>query len=124
MLRGVSQVQLSVRDIHLMASFYSGKLGLMRKTSPEGISSDYWQCFSAGKVELAFLTRPLHESALVANPCPNLAIVFSVADMEAAREVLTARGIALSDVRAVMPGVQVCEFLDPEGNLLMLEARD
>lgn len=124
MLRGVSQLQIHVEDMPGMASFYGGLLGFRQLPNPEGVSDSFWRCFSTGNVELALVGHPQHVSAALRPPDRTVCIVLRVADMEAAREVLAARGVALSDVRAAMPGVQVCELRDPEDNLLLLEARD
>lgn len=124
MLRGICQVQLRAQDLPRLAQFYRDVLGLNRLPTPEGVSADYWQCFSVGGVELALIARPRHESTAVQQPGSGPVVVFRVRDMEAAREVLSARGVELSSVRAALPGVQVCELRDPEGNLLLLEARD
>jgi hypothetical protein len=50
-------------------------------------------------------------------------VVFRVADIEAARNALLERDVALSEVRSPAPDVFVCDGVDPEGNRFSIEKR-
>ena len=121
MLRGLVQVILFVRDMEQQVQFYRDQLG-MPVLQPEGLRdyrSEFWVTLDAGACVLA-----LHGGGAGRQGEDAPKLVFGVRDMEAVREVLLGRGVHLTDVRAVAPGIQICDGRDPEGNAFSLQARD
>jgi catechol 2,3-dioxygenase-like lactoylglutathione lyase family enzyme len=121
MLRGLVQVILFVQDMQRQVEFYRDQLGLP-VLQPDGLRDyrgEFWVTLDAGGCALA-----LHGGGQQRQGEDAPKLVFGVRDMEAVREVLLARGVPLGDVRAVAPGIEICDGRDPEGNAFSLQARD
>ncbi len=118
-VQGFKEVILYVEDMNAQVVFYRDKLGL-EVTSPkrkEDYADEMWVTLSTGDCTLALHGgghRRFGEDA----PC----IVFRVASVPTAREVLRRRGVVTSAIRSAAPGVLVCDGKDPEGNKFSLEA--
>ena len=119
-LAGLLEVILYVQDMAGMVRFYRDQLGL-RVEEPadmEDLSAEHWVVLDAGATKLA-----LHSGGQQRLGEDTPMLVFAVADIAAARTVLTARGVALGDPFEAAPGVLICHGRDPEGNPLALEQR-
>ncbi len=119
-LSGLLEVILFVREMGAMVGFYRDKLGL-RVEEPldlDEYSGETWVVLDAGATKLA-----LHSGGenRLGEDTPSL--VFAVADIQAARQVLVERGIEVGEPFEAAPGVVVCHFHDPEGHPLSLEQR-
>lgn len=51
-------------------------------------------------------------------------VVFSVDDVDAAREHLLDRDVEMGEIRSPAPGTRVCDGRDPEGNPFSIESSD
>jgi catechol 2,3-dioxygenase-like lactoylglutathione lyase family enzyme len=113
------EVILFVEDMGRQVAFYRDQLGL-EVTHPRGVddlSGQYWVSLDTGACTLALHgggKRRLGEDA------PRL--VFHVEDVDAAREELVRKGVAMDPVRVIGPGVRTCDGRDPEGNKLSIQA--
>ena len=120
LLTGLVSVILYVQDMSLMVSFYCDKLGFDVELPAD--LSDYaqesWVVVSSGATKLAL---NLGGSGRVGEDAPM--IVFGVSDIEAARTILLARGVALEEIFDAGDGVKVAQGRDPEGNPISLEQR-
>ncbi|MCS6825919.1 MAG: CBS domain-containing protein [Caldilinea sp.] len=119
-LAGLLEVILYVQDMGAMVHFYRDRLGLqvLEPTDIEDYSAESWVVFDAGAAKLALHSggeRRLGEDVPM--------IVFAVVDIEAARRVLMARGVAVGEPFEAAPGVLVCHARDPEGHPIALEQR-
>lgn len=119
-LAGLSEVILYVQAMDVMVRFYRDQLGLRVEEPADtaDLSDASWVVFDTGAAKLALHSggeRRLGEDAPM--------LVFAVADMAAARNVLLERGVALEEPFEAAPGVLVCHGRDPEGNPLALEQR-
>lgn len=112
---------LYVADMPGQVMFYRDRLGLAIKC-PVGLadySTAYWVEFETGGCTLV-----LHGGGQKRLGADAPKIVFSVADIHAAREVLVERGVPLSAVRSPAPGVLVADGRDPEGNQFAIESKE
>lgn len=112
---------LYVADMPAQVVFYRDRLGLAIKT-PAGLadySTAYWVEFETGACTLV-----LHGGGQKRLGADAPKIVFSVADIHAAREALVERGVTLSEVRSPAPGVLVADGKDPEGNQFSIESKE
>jgi predicted enzyme related to lactoylglutathione lyase len=119
-LDDLMEIILFVQDMPRQVSFYRDQLGLTVK-EPAGLddySSAYWVEFVTGPCTLV-----LHGGGQRRLGADAPKIVFRVADLEAARDALAARGVQLGPSRTPAPGVHVCDGTDPEGNHFSLEQR-
>ena len=103
-----------------MVNFYRDTLGL-RVEEPldlEDYSGETWVVLDAGATKLA-----LHSGGekRLGDDTPSL--VFAVADIRAARQVLIDRNVEVDEPFEAAPGILVCHFHDPEGHPLSLEQR-
>ena len=120
-LAGLSEVILFVQDMNAMVAFYRDQLGLAVE-SPAGVTdfgAESWVVLDTGACKLA-----LHGGGQrrLGEDTPH--IVFAVADIDQVRAVLVARGVAMSAVREIAPGVKVSDGVDPEGNPYSIEAHE
>jgi predicted enzyme related to lactoylglutathione lyase len=112
---------LYVADMGAQVTFYRDRLGLAVK-SPAGLSdysTQYWVEFETGACTLV-----LHGGGQGRTGPDAPKLVFNVADIHAARETLTERGVTLGEVRAPAPGVLVADGTDPEGNHFAIESKE
>jgi len=112
---------LYVADMPGQVVFYRDRLGLAIKY-PAGLadySTEYWVEFETGGCTLV-----LHGGGQKRLGADAPKIVFSVADIHAAREALVERGVTLGEVRSPAPGVWVADGQDPEGNQFSIESKD
>ena len=118
MITEIMEVILYVQDMQEQVRFYRDTLGLA-VAYPQGLD-DYekqsWVTFASGTCTLA-----LHSGGQRRQGPDTPMIVFRVADIQAARQTLAARGVPMGEIFTAAPGVQVCHFKDPEGNPLALE---
>ncbi len=119
-LAELMEVILYVHDMQAQVSFYRDKLGLNVK-EPQGVQDYggvYWVEFDTGACTLG-----LHGGGerRMGKDAPK--VVFRVADIEAARNALLERDVALSEVRSPAPDVFVCDGVGPEGNRFSIEKR-
>lgn len=118
---GLIEVVLYVKNMPAQVAFYRNVFGL-QVTYPAG-QSDYsqeaWVTFDTGGCTLA-----LHSGgqARVGEDAPR--IVFTVDDIQAAREHLFIHRVKVSEVRSAAPGILVFDGRDPEGNPFSFESRE
>lgn len=119
-LAGLSEVILYVQEMSAMVRFYRDQLGLRVEEPADGadLRGANWVVFDTGAAKLA-----LHSGGAqrLGEDAPML--VFTVADIAAARRVLLERGVAWEEPFETAPGILVCHGRDPEGNPLALEQR-
>jgi catechol 2,3-dioxygenase-like lactoylglutathione lyase family enzyme len=116
----LSHVILFVRDMGKEVSFYRDKLGFEVR-EPQGVedfSDVHWVELDTGECSIA-----LHDGGKgrLGEDAPKLN--FWVGDIEAARKALIGKGVELSDVEEIVPGVYICSGTDPEGNGFSLEGQ-
>jgi CBS domain-containing protein len=120
LLTGIVSVILYVEDMNLMVSFYRDKMGLDVEFPAD--QADYaeesWVVMDAGACKLALNAGGSNN---VGDDAPM--IVFGVADIEAARNTLLERGVALEEIFDAGGGVKVAQGRDPEKNPISLEQR-
>lgn len=97
----LAEIIVHVDDMQAQTAFYRDTLGL----TPT-FESEHWTTFDTGGCTLA-----LH-----AGGRGRIRLAFGVDDLEVARSALAARGAQLGEVRSPIPGVLVCDGVDPEGN--------
>lgn len=115
------EVILYVADMPGQVSFYRDRLGLAVKY-PAGqadYSTEYWVEFETGGCTLV-----LHGGGPKRLGADAPKVVFSVADIHAARAALAERGVTLGEVRSPAPGVLVADGADPEGNQFSIETKE
>jgi catechol 2,3-dioxygenase-like lactoylglutathione lyase family enzyme len=101
-------------NIERLAEFYEEKLGLTPKAK-----EDDWIDYDAGGVRLA-----LHRGKAGAGDGPGATkLCFHAPDIQRAADELVARGVKLGKVRGTPPGLVLCDFKDPDGNVLQLSSR-
>lgn len=109
-----------VRDFEQSLAFYRDLLGLC----PEGSTDSGWASFECGSLLLclcAFSESMPYEPRLLGSSPDQL--LFRVADIDAAREELSRRGVAVAPVQLMSSTVRIAEFRDPDGRYLGLEER-
>jgi catechol 2,3-dioxygenase-like lactoylglutathione lyase family enzyme len=116
----LNHVILHVQDMSREVSFYRDKMGF-NVLVPQGVedfSDVHWVELDTGECALA-----LHDGGKgdLGEDAPGLN--FWVGDIEAARKALIARGIELSEIQEIVPGVYICDGRDPEGNRFSLEGK-
>ena len=107
----LTRVIVHVDDMAAEVAFYRETLGLVTDAEHE-----MWTTFVTGACTLA-----LHGGGRIGSN--NARLNFSVADLDAERAELGARGVELTETREPAPGVRVADLHDPEGNLVSLEER-
>lgn len=119
-LAGLAEVILYVQEMGAMVHFYRDKLGLrvLEPADLEEYSEESWVVFDTGAAKLA-----LHDGGKRRLGEDTPQIVFAVADIEAARQVLIGRGVEVDEPFEAAPGVTVCHLRDPEGHPIALEQR-
>lgn len=118
-LQGLMEVILYVHDMAAQVAFYRDRLGLVVR-SPAGqddINSAYWVEFDTGPCTLV-----LHGGGQKRIGLDSPKIVFRVTDIQAARNELQVRGVALGELRSPAPDVWVTDGTDPEGNAFSIES--
>ena len=113
----LGQVIIYVEDMKAQAAFYRDTLGL-KVTWPENEANyENWVTFDTGACTLALHSggkRRIGEDAAK--------FVFFVDDINAARAELMERGVEMGEVFVPIPGVQVANAHDPEGNEFSIES--
>ncbi len=119
--QGLIEVILYVQNMAAQVAFYHDILGLpiLYPAEVDDFRNEYWVLLETGACKLA-----LHGVGQGKLGADSPKIVFGVADIHAARATLTARGVALGDVRSAAPGIWVCDGLDSEGNPFSIEAHE
>ena len=120
LLTGIVSVILYVEDMNLMVSFYRDTLGLDVEFPADlaDYSQESWVIIDTGSCKLALNAGGSNN---VGDDAPM--VVFGVADIEAARNTLLARGLALEEIFDAGGGVKVAQGRDPEKNPISLEQR-
>jgi predicted enzyme related to lactoylglutathione lyase len=110
----VTEVILYAEDMDRMVAFYRDVLGL---DVASGAPEHGFVAFETGTCEFC-----LHagRDGDVGPYAPT--VVFSVDDLDSARQSLADRGVEMSDVRSPTPDTRVCDGTDPEGNAFSIEA--
>jgi len=110
----ISEVILYAADIDRLTAFYVDVLGL---DVAAGSPDSGFVRFDAGRCDLCVHAGGERDSDETAPK-----VVFSVDDVEAARDRLRSEGVELGDIREPAPGTRVCDGVDPEGNKFSLES--
>lgn len=118
---GIQEVFLDVRSMERMVHFYHDLLGLeiQYPRNMRSYAAEKSVTLDAQGIYLTLRAGGSTPGARTANP----RIVFGVRDLTAARLYLEGRGVAVSDIRSLSEGVDLCDFTDPEGNTLALSFR-
>ena len=118
---GLIEVILYVQDMQTQVAFYRDSFGLsvLFPAGKEDYRQEYWVTLDSGACCLA-----LHGGGQKRLGQDTPKIVFGVADIQAARQELLARGVKIGEVRTAAPGVWVCDGFDPEGNPFSIETHD
>lgn len=118
---GLLEVILYVQEMQKQVTFYRDTLELPI-LYPDGLAdytNEMWVVLDTGACKLA-----LHGGGQQRLGQDTPMIVFGVADIQAARTTLLARGVNLQEIFSAAPGVWVCHGVDPEGNPISLEAHE
>lgn len=120
LLTGLVSVILYVEDMELMVQFYRDKLGFEVEFPADlaAYAQESWVVMNSGACKLALNAGGSNN---VGDDAPM--IVFGVADIEAARSTLLARGVLLEEIFDAGGGVKVAQGRDPEKNPLSIEQR-
>ncbi len=119
MILELMELIVYVQDMDAQVRFYRDVLGL-KVIYPAGLASyaeQMWVTLDTGACVLA-----LHGGGTGARGPEAPMYVFRVADIEAARATLLARGVDVREIFDAAPGVKVAHAFDPEGNAFSLEA--
>jgi predicted enzyme related to lactoylglutathione lyase len=119
MIKGIMEVILYVKDMQTQVSFYRDVIGLTVKEplDVEDYSNEFWVEFETGACVLCLHAGGTGE---IGKDAPSF--VFKVANVEASRNELIAKGVAMSEIRIPAPNVQVSSARDPEGNPFSIES--
>lgn len=116
-----TRIVLITRDFQRSLAFYRDTLGL----ELSGSVDREWACFNCGGITLCLCgyspSMPYEPATLGAAPDQ---LLFSVADIEAAREELQRRGVEVGEVQPMSSTVRIAEFRDPDGRYLGLEQNE
>jgi catechol 2,3-dioxygenase-like lactoylglutathione lyase family enzyme len=107
------EIVLHVSDMERAVGFYRNTIGLEVE-----FESENWATFRTGACTLALQSRRGRESG-VGEPDPTL----RVGNAATERERLSAAGVAVTEIRGPVAGVQVFDVRDPDGNRISLESR-
>jgi predicted enzyme related to lactoylglutathione lyase len=110
----LSEVVLHVHDLPAQLAFYRDFLGLPMKTMPQGSPA-------RAEMNAGACTLVLDASLTPGPAAARTRFVFRVADLNAVRRDLLARGVRLGPVYEPFPDWQACDGRDPEGNLFSLQ---
>ena len=115
------EVILYVEDMNAQVSFYRDKLGLKVKSPPD--TEDYREVFWV-EMDTGSCTLALHAGGKrrFGDDAPK--IVFNVADILAVRQALVDQDIPMDEIRSAVPGIWVCDGVDPEGNKFSIESHE
>ncbi len=111
----LSRVMLFISDVPKIAAFYRDVLGL----TPIGEITSEWVELEAGSCTIALhhAPKPLSERGQ-----PSAKIVFGVKDVLAGKALLESRGVKMGEIYS-FDGIDICDGLDPEGNLFQISSR-
>ena len=109
----LAEVVLYVRDMNRAVGFYRDTLGLKID-----FESETWTTFRTGACTLALHLVERRKPG-IGEPDPT----FIVADAGAERERLAAAGVAVTEIRQPVAGVQVFDVRDPDENRISLESQ-
>jgi CBS domain-containing protein len=120
LLTGLVSVILYVEDMSLMVEFYRDKLGFDVEFPADlpDYAQESWVVMGTGTCKLALNAGGSNN---VGDDAPM--IVFGVVDVEAARNTLLARGVALEEIFDAGGGIKVAQGRDPEKNPISIEQR-
>jgi predicted enzyme related to lactoylglutathione lyase len=114
------EVILYAHDMAAQVAFWRDVMGLHVKypADCEDYAQEFWVELEAGPCTLVLHGGGKRE---IGGDAPK--VVFSVADVEAARQMLLDRGVQVGAVRSPAPGVIVADGIDPEGNKFSIEKK-
>jgi predicted enzyme related to lactoylglutathione lyase len=115
------EVILYAQDMAEQVAFWRDVMGL-RVRYPAGCedySQEFWVELESGPCTLVLHGGGKRETG---SDAPKM--VFSVGDVEAARQMLLERGVRVGEVRSPAPGVIVADGVDPEGNKFSIETKE
>jgi predicted enzyme related to lactoylglutathione lyase len=115
------EVILYVQDMAAQVAFWRDVMGLRVKYPADSAdySEEFWVELGSGPCTLVLHGGGNRE---MGSDAPK--VVFSVADVEAARQMLLDRGVTVGAVRSPAPGVIVADGVDPEGNKFSIETKE
>jgi predicted enzyme related to lactoylglutathione lyase len=121
MIGELMEVILYVEDMNKQVGFYRDVLGFAVEY-PEGLDDygkEFWVTMRTGACVLA-----LHAGGQKRFGVDAPKIVFRVADVPKARQLLADKGVEIGEVRSAAPGVWVADAKDAEGNSFSIEAHE
>jgi predicted enzyme related to lactoylglutathione lyase len=115
------EVILYAQDMAAQVAFWRDVMGLRVKYPADSAnySQEFWVELESGPCTLVLHGGGKRE---IGGDAPK--VVFSVADMDAARQMLLDRGVRVGEVRSPAPGVIVADGVDPEGNKFSIETKE
>ena len=118
--QGLIEIILYVQDMATMVAFYKDVIGLAVQHPQEvaDCGQQHWVTFDTGACTLA-----LHSGGQGRPAADAPELVFLVEDVQATRQQLVDRGVAMSEVVTAAPGILVCGGRDPEGHRFAVESR-
>jgi catechol 2,3-dioxygenase-like lactoylglutathione lyase family enzyme len=123
-MTGLTHVRLLVDDFAAMLAFYRDALGFKVVVDVPGTYVE----LDTGAARVGLYSRALMESVIGAPIAPasggDAVLQFAVADVEAAADLMRARGIALVTQPHDQPAwmMRVCHVRDPDGRILEMTA--
>ncbi|MBI1281674.1 MAG: hypothetical protein GC179_26345 [Anaerolineaceae bacterium] len=121
MINGLMEVIVYVQHMDAQVRFYRDILGFKVRFPSDltDYSNEYWVELETGACTLA-----LHGGGSGHAGEETAKLVFGVNDIEVARQMLLAKGVAASEIRSPAPGIMVVDAFDPEHNPFSLESRN
>jgi catechol 2,3-dioxygenase-like lactoylglutathione lyase family enzyme len=111
------QIILTVKNMNEQVIFYRDTLGLkVGYPHKEDYSEEFWVQFETGECSLCLHAGGRGE---LGKDAPRF--TFEVKDIKAIKIYLEEKGLKVTDIRQAAPGKFVCDFHDPEGNVISAE---
>lgn len=122
-VQSIQHIALNCGDLKRQERFYTRHFGFRRARVFNPNTPDEFVMLRLGAVCLELFSARMEARALMAGeqPVGFKHLAFEVPDLDAALAALRADGIqtdAIIDCGAIVPGMRVCFFNDPEGNRL------
>lgn len=118
MIAQLSQIILYVHNMESQVAFYKDLLGLPieHPIDSQSFKNEDWVVFSTGDCKLA-----LHSGGGKPSEQTASRVCFEVDNIQSSRELLSLKGIRVEEIYSPIPGVEVLNAVDPEGNLFALQ---
>jgi catechol 2,3-dioxygenase-like lactoylglutathione lyase family enzyme len=123
----MARVIIFAKDMKRMTRFYESVAGLPRLATSD--DSDEFVTFDAGGCQLCLhvIPPPWGDSVEISEPPQRrwggaIKIAFHASDVGAMRAELVGRGAAMDEVER-FDGLQLCDGVDPEGNVFQISNR-